>query len=631
MTEKKTDFEMQFDIGTIKHLGLQMYSTLPPVIGELVSNAWDADATKVEITIPEDYLTDNSEIVIWDDGKGMSDEDVRKAYLIVGRDKRKEEGDKPTSKYSRAVMGRKGIGKFSGFGIANIIEIETVKNEEVSHFEMNYKSLEESADKRVIKMPPLSSTGKITVGTRVVLRDIKKFRTRSIDVVGLRRGLARRFAIIGANHTFEVSINGVMITPEERDLKRLLELDDDGRYYIWEYKNEEIAPNTGLTVSGWIGALNRTTPLDDGIQRGIVIMARGKLVQEPFIFNAVAGQQFALSYLVGEIYADFVDEAEDTVGTTRNSLVWDSENNKILEAWGQKKVNEIARQWAEKRRFQKEKQLEKNETYKRFKEEIKKVGGVSASIADKLVRKSILDDPLNDVNIQEQIVQYCLDFAQYDAFLELAEEISSSNISDVGKIVALFTKCEILEAKEMMRVLRARIETIEKFQKLVETNAREVPTIHNFFKKFPWVLDPRWTLVADEQRYSKLLTEHFPDDDSLEEDRRIDFLCVRESSTLVVCEIKRPHSKASKKQLDQIEEYTNFMRKLVKNTTDPDFQTKNVIGYLLVGEVVEDWRERVNNLESAKIYVRRYDDLLDMVERLHKEFLERYNKLQRGE
>ena len=25
-------YEMKFDIGTIKHLGLQMYSTLPPVI-----------------------------------------------------------------------------------------------------------------------------------------------------------------------------------------------------------------------------------------------------------------------------------------------------------------------------------------------------------------------------------------------------------------------------------------------------------------------------------------------------------------------------------------------------------------------------------------------------------------------
>ena len=83
---------MEFDVGTIRHLGLQMYSTLPPVIGELVANAWDANATKVEITIPETSIDEQtSEIVINDDGIGMSDEDVRNKYLIVGRDRRENE------------------------------------------------------------------------------------------------------------------------------------------------------------------------------------------------------------------------------------------------------------------------------------------------------------------------------------------------------------------------------------------------------------------------------------------------------------------------------------------------------------------------------------------------------------
>ena len=44
-TQNVRPFEMDFDIATIKHLGLQMYSTLPPVIGELVANAWDANAS----------------------------------------------------------------------------------------------------------------------------------------------------------------------------------------------------------------------------------------------------------------------------------------------------------------------------------------------------------------------------------------------------------------------------------------------------------------------------------------------------------------------------------------------------------------------------------------------------------
>ena len=46
-------FTMVFQPATIEHLGFKLYSNLPPVIGELVSNAWDADAKKVEISLPE--------------------------------------------------------------------------------------------------------------------------------------------------------------------------------------------------------------------------------------------------------------------------------------------------------------------------------------------------------------------------------------------------------------------------------------------------------------------------------------------------------------------------------------------------------------------------------------------------
>lgn len=131
----------------------------------------------------------------------------------------------------------------------------------------------------------------------------------------------------------------------------------------------------------------------------------------------------------------------------------------------------------------------------------------------------------------------------------------------------------------MMRVTDGRIKTIEKLQSLVEQNALEVPTLHKFLKEFPWVLDPRWQLIADEKRYSQLLRDEFPDPQSLPEDeRRIDFLCVKESSALVVVEIKRPKSKASMKELGQIEDYVGFMREHVQKTSDPQLAFKECHG-----------------------------------------------------
>ena len=629
----KEPYRMEFDVGTIKHLGLQMYSTLPPVIGELVANGWDANATKVEITIPEGRIKEQtSEIIISDDGIGMSDKEVRKKYLIVGRDRRENEGDDVTSSpYYRKVMGRKGIGKFSAFGIAKEIDVESVKDGEVSHFRMNYDELLEKATDRSIEFPTLDSTGTVSKGTKIILRHITKFKTRSISIERIRRGLARRFAVIGTQQNFEVVINGIPITPKDRDLKRLLEDDMDGKPYLWEYDNEEIKPETGWTVSGWIGALNRTTPNIDGIDRGIALMARGKLVQEPFVFEAGVGQQYALSYLIGEIHAEFVDEAEDTIGTARNSLVWDTEANMALKEWGQKEVNKIAREWGKKRNEDNARKLEENDLYVEFQKQAEETGNKRAlKLADQLVRQAIDKNPTADVEELEPIIQTSLDFLEFDAFWEIAEDLTETEFEDTEKLFNLFREWQIVEAKEMARVTEGRITTIEKLQNLIENDALEVPTLHNFLKEFPWVIDPRWTLVADELRYSQLLRDEFPEDsDDLASDRRIDFLCVREGKNLAVVEIKRPGLRASMKELNQIESYAIFMRSYIRQTTDPDYQYEGVTGYLLCGDLVntEEVREKKDILANSQIYVRRYIDLLDMVQRAHGEFLQRYNQL----
>jgi hypothetical protein len=629
----KDPYRMEFDVGTIKHLGLQMYSTLPPVIGELVANSWDANASRVEITIPATPIDEQtSEIVISDDGIGMSDEEVRNKYLIIGRDRRDDEkSDKTPPPRKRKIMGRKGIGKLSAFGIAKEIVVESMKDDEVSHFRMNYDELLAKAADRVIEFPQLPSTGTVPKGTKITLKQITKFKNRSISIERIRRGLARRFAVIGAEQDFEVVINSSPISPEDRDLKRLLQKDMNSEPYLWEYNNVEIERGTGWTVSGWIGALERTRQDIDGIDRGIVLMARGKLVQEPFVFNAVVGQQYALSYLIGELHTEFVDGKEDTIGTTRNSLVWDTEANIALKEWGQKEINKIARAWGKKRRKDNENQLQENELYRQFQERAEEIGNKRAlKLADQLVRQSIERNPTAAVQELEPLIQMCLNFLEFDAFWEIAEDLTEAEFQDSEKLLDLFREWQIVEAKEMARVTEGRIKTIEKLHHLIETNALEVPTLHNFLKEFPWVIDPRWTLVANEVTYSQLLHNEFPEaSDVLESDRRIDFLCVRESTNLVVVEIKRPESKASRKDLDQIADYVLFMRDYIERTSDPNYKLEEVTGYLLCGDLVDTphVRQKRKMLERSQIYVRRYIDLLDMVKRAHAEFLERYNQL----
>ncbi len=294
----------------------------------------------------------------------------------------------------------------------------------------------------------------------------------------------------------------------------------------------------------------------------------------------------------------------------------------------------IARDWAERRSADNEERLSKNPLYQRFIAETERVDNPRAKkVADKLIRSIVARNIVEDDPGTDEVVQMCIDFVEFDAFWELASELAGAELADPATLIRLFREWEVVEAKEMAKVTRGRITTIEKLARLIEENPLEVPTLHGFLKEFPWVIDPRWTLVDDEVHYSRLLSEKFPESDTVpEDDRRIDFLCVNEGESLVVVEIKRPRSRVSNKELDQIEEYVLFLREELRKSTEPQVRNRTVIGYLLCGTVVDHYRARgrVQNLAAAHIYVRHYGQLLDIVRSNHKEFLDRYRALSKA-
>lgn len=54
---------------------------------------------------------------------------MSKKFLTVGFDKRKDNPNAKSKLFKRDLMGRKGIGKFAGFGISEVIEICTISKE----------------------------------------------------------------------------------------------------------------------------------------------------------------------------------------------------------------------------------------------------------------------------------------------------------------------------------------------------------------------------------------------------------------------------------------------------------------------------------------------------------------------
>lgn len=97
-------------------IGEKLYSESVELVRELVNNAYDADATRVQVNITSDTLE------VSDDGSGM-DLDGIEQYFNIGSPEKLS--IKKSSKFNRELIGQFGIGKFASLAAAKRFSIYT--------------------------------------------------------------------------------------------------------------------------------------------------------------------------------------------------------------------------------------------------------------------------------------------------------------------------------------------------------------------------------------------------------------------------------------------------------------------------------------------------------------------------
>lgn len=104
------------DAALVEELGQRLIGRAPIALAELIKNAYDADATTCRIEFSED------QIVISDDGIGMSNDDFLRHWMRLGTT---HKVDKRVSPNGRTYTGSKGIGRLSVQFLAYDMELET--------------------------------------------------------------------------------------------------------------------------------------------------------------------------------------------------------------------------------------------------------------------------------------------------------------------------------------------------------------------------------------------------------------------------------------------------------------------------------------------------------------------------
>jgi len=126
-------------------LGNQLIKDEGIALFELVKNSYDADATDAIIEMRNIDSIEKGEIVISDNGTGMSLDTVLGAWLEPGTDYRQKQfnSGQRTKKFKRIPLGEKGIGRFGAHKLGKKIEMITRsqgKNEVVVH--INWQDFE---------------------------------------------------------------------------------------------------------------------------------------------------------------------------------------------------------------------------------------------------------------------------------------------------------------------------------------------------------------------------------------------------------------------------------------------------------------------------------------------------------
>jgi hypothetical protein len=622
---------LKISLDALRHLGMNLYDSLPPVLSELVANAYDARARKVSIDLSDD------QVVITDDGVGMTRDEVQDQYLLVGRDRRADTRASPNVERlcdwpeRPKPMGRKGIGKLAMFSIASEVEIHTVQLGEKTAFRMHRDRIAECArSHRDYSPEAIDCVAGLDNGTRVVLKGLE--RKRAISPSRVRAAIARRFSVIDvdtetAEYQFVVEVDGTVIGPNDWDIFGRLQ-------YIWVFGGEvsekyrkrcggncksldradvvRLPDGAEKPLVGWIGTVHRPRQLrstTDGVtfnDNRIVVDCRGKVAVANFLHQFGEAGVYA-SYLAGYLRADFLDEGEDIATSDRERVREDDPRVQSLAVTVKEVIKAIEAQWSELRRLDEGGKLEQHPAVSKW---IASLNADERDDARHLLGRIGASRFASEADRVQVLKFGILAFERLRVRHRLSL-IRATSIGQLELVATMFSLESDLENALYAEIASQRLEVIRELEKIVDANEKEKIVQKHIYDNL-WLLEPSWT-KADQvnRRLEQSVAKEFREVQLTEEERsaRLDIRYRKSGGVHIIVELKRPGVRTPVyRLLEQVHKYKAALRKSleqVEGERQPRIQC-----VCLVGAMPELDGEQEGALLSANTKVLTYDQVI---------------------
>jgi len=160
-------------------IGRELISTEYIAVAELVKNAYDAGATEVIVELKRDAPQN---LVVLDNGFGMSLEEFERLWMVPGYSEKVEAGEAA----KRPFLGEKGIGRFAADRLAEKLTVvtKTIGEDDVLCVVFDWKEFDDRNKKmRDIPIPYFRKRdpdlGRCNSGTKLELEELRKEWTRT--------------------------------------------------------------------------------------------------------------------------------------------------------------------------------------------------------------------------------------------------------------------------------------------------------------------------------------------------------------------------------------------------------------------------------------------------------------------
>lgn len=361
-----SQFTFEISLSVLDHLGRNLYRSFITILGEAISNSWDADAKNVWVDInrEENYL------VIKDDGDGMTADDFQNKFLKIGYSKRKE--GKTRSGEGRPYIGRKGIGKLAMLSCADKISvISKTVNADYIGGTIDNSGLDEAIDQDLTPQEYALGTWEEQVfsnyienhpkGTIVYFDSLKEGIKNTIGYLKYAIALYFRFSLIDSD--FNIYLNEEKVTIEDLDklaartqfLWIINRLEDPyinrlrDKFNILEEETLEIDDN----INGFVASVekpNHLKVLGTEEKVSIDLFVNGRL-RERDIIKHIPTARLPENYLYGQIHYDDLDDENDRFATSREGIKADDPKYEmLLDKLKKQIINKIIDQWDKWRR-----------------------------------------------------------------------------------------------------------------------------------------------------------------------------------------------------------------------------------------------------------------------------------------